>query len=92
MQRLSVLPHIRKGVRSYTSEHLVLVQSHGHAADHGVDVGVLLQTLADHTHHLVGDSLQVELLVGMGVDTAPLRLVVEAQDLLFSRAQGRGRK
>ena len=108
MQRLSVLPHIRKGVRSYTSEHLVLVQSHGHVADHGVDVehgdvqlvadaggvgrqirtlqyhgadvGVLLQTLADHTHHLVGDSLQVELLVGMGVDTAPLRLVVEAQN------------
>ncbi len=47
---------------------------------HGADVGVLLQTFADHTHHLVGDSLQVELLVGMGVDTPPLRLVVEAQD------------
>ena len=32
------LPRIRKGGRSYTSEHLVLVQSHGHVADHGVDV------------------------------------------------------
>lgn len=50
------------------------------------------QALADHTHHLVGDSLQIELLVGMGVDTAPLRLVVEAQDHQFFRAQGRGRK